>query len=78
MNKHFANLLTLFISLVLIALVLEIAIRMVKIAYEPQYDNYVKITQPSINSGIEYELIPNYQGQAFGGYVSVNSFGFRG
>ncbi len=78
MKKLLINILTLCISLSVIIVVSEVAIRFAKIAYEPQYDNRLKITRKSTDPKIRYELIPNYEGTALGGFVSVNSFGLRG
>jgi lysophospholipase L1-like esterase len=62
----------------MISIIIEIVLRYTQICYEPQFDNYKKITKKSKNPILNYELIPNYEGKAFGGFVSINSFGFRG
>jgi hypothetical protein len=72
------NIVLLLGSCLIVVIIAEFALRLSKIAWEPQYDNRVKITQKSKNSIIGYELIPNFEGKAIGGYVSINSFGLRG
>ena len=78
MKKIIQNILLLCLSTGIVLVISEVAIRLTNIAYEPQFDNRVKITRPASNPFVKYELIPNYQGRALGGFVSVNSFGFRG
>jgi len=77
LKKHLTNITLLFVSCVIVFVIAEIVIRFTNIAYEPQYDNRVKITRKSSNPLIKYELIPNFSGMALGGHVKINSFGFR-
>ena len=78
MRKHLVNISLLFVTCLIVLAIAEMIIRFSNIAYEPQYDNRVKITRKSNNPIIAYELIPNFSGMALGGRINVNSSGFRG
>jgi lysophospholipase L1-like esterase len=77
-KRYFAKLLLLAISSGLTLALIEFMVRLTGVAYEPQYDDRVRITRPAANPAIRYELIPRFRGRALGGEVTVNSFGLRG